>query len=490
MQDFVANQLVFRDLSEAIVFDSQMRVLARASNNVSIGTDGVARGDFERALAGDVGIITGPGAERDRVRAVIKLSKFFDAYLYVSRLVDPKVLNHYYETQKAVSEYRQLENERSATQLRFNIVLVLMSLAILLAAIVAGFWFATRLVRPLGQLLNAAERVRHGDLTARVPLRGAIDEIGVLARAFNRMTGQLQSQTNELVAANRQLDQRRRFTEAVLGGVSAGVLGLDAQGRINLPNRSACALLHMSADMLIGRPLGELVPEMASLLDMAQDDPQGHAEGQVNLEREGKFLNLLAQVRAERADGALAGYVVTFDDITAQLADQRRAAWADVARRIAHEIKNPLTPIQLSAERLRRKYAREVASDPAVFEQCTDTIIRQVGDLRRMVDEFSSFARMPAPIFHREDVVDVVRQAVFLLEVSYPDIKFDLHAPPRRVEMVCDRRLIAQAVTNLVKNAAESIEQQRQERSGEDYRGAIAVNVTGSRRQVRIVIED
>lgn len=490
LQDFLANQLVFRDLSEAIVFDSSMRVLARASNNVSIGTDGVARGDFERALAGDVVIITGPGAERDRVRAVIKLNKFFDAYLYVSRLVDAKVMGHFYETQRAVSEYRQLESERSTTQLRFNIVLVLVSLAILLAAIVVGFWFATRLVRPLSHIVNASERVRKGDLTARVPMRGAIDEIGVLARAFNRMTSQLQNQTNELVSANLQLDQRSRFTEAVLGGVSAGVLGLDADGRINLPNRSACALLKMTADEMAHMPLEQLAPEMAALMDVARDDPEGHAEGQVNLEQGGQWRNLLVQVRAERAQGKLIGYVVTFDDITSQLADQRRAAWADVARRIAHEIKNPLTPIQLSAERLRRKYAREVISDPAVFEQCTDTIIRQVNDLRRMVDEFSSFARMPAPIFHAEDFIDVVRHAAFLLEVSYPDIQFHFAAPEDTVELVCDRRLIAQAVTNLVKNAAESIEQRKFDNGDTAPRGKIDIAITADAKQVCIKIDD
>lgn len=490
LQDFVANQLVFRDLSEAIIFDSSMRVLARASNNVSIGTDGVARGDFERALAGDVVIITGPAAERDRVRAVIKLSKFFDSYLYVSRLVDPKVLSHFYETQQAVSEYRQLESERSTTQLRFNIVLVLVSLAILLAAIVAGFSFATRLVRPLSHLLNASERVRKGDLTARVPLRGAIDEIGVLARAFNRMTGQLQSQTNELVAANQQLDQRSRFTEAVLGGVSAGVLGLDAEGRVNLPNRSACTLLRMPAQAMAGKSLDELAPEMAGLLALAREDADGHAEGQVNLDRDGLFRNLLVQVRAERTQGTLVGYVVTFDDITGQLADQRRAAWADVARRIAHEIKNPLTPIQLSAERLRRKYAHEVTSDPAVFEQCTDTIIRQVNDLRRMVDEFSSFARMPAPIFHREDFIDVVRHAAFLLEVAHSEIKFELQAPQGGADLVCDRRLIAQAVTNLVKNAAESIEQRRHDSAETAFKGEVRIAIDATDRQISLTVED
>jgi two-component system nitrogen regulation sensor histidine kinase NtrY len=295
-----------------------------------------------------------------------------------------------------------------------------------------------------------------GDLDARVPVRGSPDEIGTLARAFNRMTGQLKAQQQALIGANSQLDARRQFTEAVLSGVSAGVLSISAEGVIRVANRSAAALLERSESQLTGQALSHAVPELAALLEEAQHS--GDASGQVRIARGSETQTLSVRIAAESIgdESSAGGYVLTFDDISAQLADQRRAAWADVARRIAHEIKNPLTPIQLAAERLQRKFGRQISEDADTFGVLTGTIVRQVGDLRRMVDEFSDFARLPRPVLASEDFERIIRQALVLQEVAFPAIRFsatgDAGAP-----LVCDRQQVTRALTNLLKNAAESV---------------------------------
>jgi two-component system nitrogen regulation sensor histidine kinase NtrY len=294
--------------------------------------------------------------------------------------------------------------------------------------------------------------VTAGEFSARVPGARTRDEIGTLGRAFNRMTMRLEEQTGELVGANRQLENRRAFIEAVLSGVTAGIVSVDRERRVRLINPSAEALLRTSERDVVGERLAELAPE----LDRHLDADEG--EDIVRLDRDGETHTLA--VKRVRAEG---GHILTFDDITDQLLDQRRAAWSDVARRIAHEIKNPLTPIQLAAERLQRRYGKEVESDPATFERLTGTIVRQVGDLRRMVDEFSSFAQMPKPVFREEAIVEVARQSLFLHEVAHPDIRFSLDAPEPPPTMICDRRLLGQALTNIVKNAVEAIQQRREE---------------------------
>jgi two-component system nitrogen regulation sensor histidine kinase NtrY len=330
-------------------------------------------------------------------------------------------------------------------------------LLLLTGAVWVGLTFATSMAKPIASLVAAAERVRGGDLAARVPAGDSDEEFSSLSRAFNRMTHQLQSQQSELIEANRQLDQRRRFTETVLSGVSAGVIGLDQQGRINLPNRSASLLLATDLDQHIGKDLTEVVPEMAGLIEEAERRPDRLAQGQIQLVRSGRARTLLVRVAAERLEGEAKGYVATFDDITELQAAQRKAAWADVARRIAHEIKNPLTPIQLSAERLKRKYLKDIATDRETFTACTDTIIRHVADIGRMVDEFSSFARMPAPVLRDEDLNEIVRQAAFLQRAATPEIRVETELPSTPTRINCDSRQVAQALVNLLKNAAESI---------------------------------
>jgi len=418
------------------------------------------------------------------VRALIRMQALNDAYLLVARRVDPKVLAYYQHTVDAVTEYNQLDQSRAQLQLLFAALYAVVSLLILLAAIWLGLWAANRLVRPISSLIAAAERVTEGDLKAQVEVEREDDEIGVLGTVFNRMTEQLDAQRAELVAANRQIDARRRFTEAVLAGVSAGVIGVDSEGTVTIVNRAAARLLNAATDELEGRHYAEAVPELAGLIRTALSEPVGRASGEASIKRAGSIRKLSVQVASE--EGSASEYIVTFDDITDLVSAQRTAAWADVARRIAHEIKNPLTPIQLSAERLKRKYGKEVESDPEIFEQCTDTIIRQVGDIGRMVDEFSSFARMPAPQFRRENAQELLQQAVFLQRVAHPAIAFEVKAPKEAVYFECDGRLVSQALTNVIKNATEAIATRIDK--GDDAAGHIqaVLDVNGERLAFRV----
>jgi len=421
------------------------------------------------------------------VSALMRLDAFVDAYLLVSRNVDPKVLEYQQNTNAAVAEYNRLSQDRDDIQLNFAVLYVVIALLILLAAVWLGLWAANRIVSPIGRLVGAAERVTEGDLGARVAVGRNDDEIGSLSHAFNRMTSQLEGQRNALVDANLQLDARRRFTEAMLAGVSAGVVGLNGEGRITLINRTAAQLLNAAPEEIEGRHYAECMPELAALIRRAMREAASRTSGQVDIKRDGVARHLNVQVSSEAGEKEH-GFVVTFDDISDLVSAQRTAAWADVARRIAHEIKNPLTPIQLSAERLKRKYADEVASDPEVFKQCTDTIIRQVHDIGRMVDEFSSFARMPAPVIQIESAQELVRQAVFLQRVAQPQVAFDVNLPKDIVQFECDGRLVAQALTNVLKNAGEAIAARVEK--GDDTRGRIVIDVNADEKRVVIAVRD
>jgi two-component system nitrogen regulation sensor histidine kinase NtrY len=389
----------------------------------------------------------------------VRLNGFpFEAFLLIGKQVDPEALAYVEQTKGAVADYRALEGRRSQLQLIFTAIYVTVAVLLLMAAVWIGLVFADTLVRPLRELIMASERVRAGDLSYRVQGSDSTDELGSLARSFNRMTNQLESQRRELIEANRQLDQRRQFTETVLSGVSAGVLGLDQDGRVHLPNRSATDLLGRSVDELVGHSLEAAVPEMADLIESARSRQGRVVEGQVKIRRHGEMRTLLARIAAERLDGEIQGFVVTFDDVTELLSAQRKAAWADVARRIAHEIKNPLTPIQLSAERLKRKYLKQITDDPQTFITCTETIVRQVGDIGRMVDEFSAFARMPTPVMKTIDLSETCQQALFLQRNAHAKIGFAFSQPDSRPLVPCDSRQLSQAVTNLLQNAADAIE--------------------------------
>ncbi|MGF1550531.1 MAG: ATP-binding protein [Sphingomonadaceae bacterium] len=383
----------------------------------------------------------------DRVEAVVRLDPEAPVYVYGARAVNPDLLGLAEEAGMAAGDYKRVLARARSYQFRFNAALLIGSLLIVALACWVALALAYRQVRPVGELVAAARRVAAGDLSARVPAVRAEDEIGTLGNAFNRMTRRLEEQTGALVSANRQLDDRRSFIEAVLSGVTAGVISIDEQRRIRLINRSAAALLGTDSEKAVGKKLAALAPDLASQLD------EEERESIIQLTAGGEARTLA--VKRVPAEG---GEVITFDDITDQLLDQRRAAWADVARRIAHEIKNPLTPIQLAAERLQRRYGSQLGEqEEGVFTQLTRTIVRQVGDLRRMVDEFSSFARMPKPVFHEESLVDIARQALFLHEVAHPEIDFVLDAPDPPPRLVCDRRQLGQALTNIVKNSVEAI---------------------------------
>lgn len=395
----------------------------------------------------------------DRVEAVVRLDPERPIYLYTSRRVNPAVLAQIEEARSAAGDYQQTLSRSRTLQFRFNAVLLVVSLLIVALSIWIALALADRLVRPVGQLVDAARRITAGDLSARVPSARVQDEIGTLGNAFNRMTRRLQEQTGALLSANEQLESRRAFTEAVLSGVTAGVISIDDDHQVRLINSSAEALLKTGGSSPVGKKLSVLAPELERQLDSAQ------REDIIQFSSGGEPRTLA--VKHVKVAG---GHVLTFDDITDQLLDQRRAAWSDVARRIAHEIKNPLTPIQLAAERLQRRYGGEISSDAPTFERLTGTIVRQVGDLRRMVDEFSSFARMPKPVFRDEAIVEIARQSLFLHEVAHPGIAFVLDAPEPSPRLVCDRRQLGQALTNIVKNAVEAIQQKREEQphAGED----------------------
>ena len=386
-----------------------------------------------------------------RIAVLTPLRSEDRTYLFVARQASEDFREQISRANGVLTDYRDLLERSRANQLQFNGALLAGALIIVGLAIVTALKLADRLLRPVEELVDAAGRIEEGDLTARVPVIGrAEDEITTLGTAFNRMTGRLQEQTGALIAANQQLDTRRAFMEAVMSSVTAGVVALNGRGEVLLTNRTAETLLTQAEEGIEGRQLAEVSIELAEF--MAGDTREANV-----LVHSADDQRTLAVKRMPYADG----FVLTFDDITNQLSDQRRAAWSDIARRIAHEIKNPLTPIQLAAERLQRRYGNEISSDPDTFARLTDTIVRQVGDLRRMVDEFSNFARMPKPVFREENVHDIARAALFLHEVAHPGISFSIDPPAADIRLVCDRRQLGQALTNVVKNAVEAIEVRR-----------------------------
>ena len=410
------------------------------------------------------------------IRAITPIDRRAGIYLYTVRKSD--LLSTGY-AQNIVRSYDELTQRTRIQQLRFNVALFVASLALVGLAVWFALRFADRQVKPLYDLVDAARQVGAGNFTMRVEGRTGADEIGLLNRAFNRMTQQLDRQNQALLGANQQLDERRAFTEAVLESVTAGVISTNAKGEIRLMNPSAQKLLLGSdADGVIGTRLAAIAPQIASLAETGTDG------GIVQYSRGNELLTL-----AVRSTRSAAGDVITFEDITRQLIDQRQAAWSDVAQRIAHEIKNPLTPIQLATERLKRRYRKQVTQDGELFEELTATIIRQVGELRRMVDEFSSFARLPKPLFRGEDPVDLARQALFLQEVANPDINFAFESDPDLGVVACDRHQFGQAMTNVLKNAVEAVEARHKQEHGE-YRGRISVALHGLPEDVTVVVAD
>lgn len=456
---FLTGQVDLRNLSEAIVFEETGNVLAQAKLSFAIALDGVPVAAIQDAQRGDVVILK--GADDDRVRALIQVDASRDAYLYIGRLVDAQVIAHAERVQQATEQFFQLEGARAGFEQTFAMYYLVVAMVLLLIALWLGLQVANRLVQPISGLVQAAEQVGAGDLDARVRELPEDDEMALLSRSFNRMTERLQSQQSELLEANQQLDRRRRFTEAVLDSATAGILRVDSHDVVTLSNRTAADLLSWDGRELRGMDFRRLAPEMSDILHEARRRTGHTVEAQIEVIRQARRRTLLVHMFGEQTDNEISGVVVTFDDITDLLSAQRTAAWADVARRIAHEIKNPLTPIQLSAERLKRKYGAQITGDKEIFDTCIDTIRRHVNAIGTMVDEFSSFARMPAPRLRRENLVPLVHEAVVLFRNVDPKTRVTFDPELTDLWVNCDSNLITQVLNNLIKNAGEAIADQR-----------------------------
>jgi two-component system nitrogen regulation sensor histidine kinase NtrY len=453
-RQFMTAQANVRGLSAAMLLGPDASIIERANTTTE-----------DTAMPSVAGLATVNDAEPqigvlldvNAVAAVIKLRGYENVYLHVVRLIDPRIVSQVRETQASVQDFASLEQRRLGVQLAFGLMYTIFALAVLLSAAWLGLNFANRLVAPIRRLIGAANIVSTGNLYIQVPIHRSEGDLAQLGETFNKMTYELRTQRDDIMRARDTIDERRRFTEAMLSGASAGVIGVSADGKITILNRSAEVLIGQSEAEAIGKPLSEVVPELMEIFANAQQNQQRLMQGNVTLNRNSRERNLSVRVTTEQTRQEEHGYVITLDDITELVLAQRTSAWADIARRIAHEIKNPLTPIQLSAERLRRKYGKVITEDKAVFDQCTDTIVRQVDDIKRMVDEFSKFARMPRAVMTSEDVADTVRQAVFLQRVGNADIDIDLELSEDPMPARFDRRLISQALTNIIKNATEAV---------------------------------
>lgn len=483
----VATQSAMRSITEAIVIQRN-RIIAQGPFSFALAFERVPQDALERAARGEVVIMT---SEDDKVRALVKLDTLDDGYLLVGRLVDSKVLNHMQSAQGAVYEYSALKTQLDRLQLVFSIIFVILAMLLLIASVGYGMVFAARLTNPISSLVMAAERVRGGDFSARVKEEASKDEIGTLARSFNRMTEQLQAQRGELIEANRRLDERRRFSEAVLSGVSAGVMVLNLGKKVTLFNRSSVAILN-AIDQPIEEQttIADILPGIEPLLLQAEQLPNDITQGTLTLNKNGKNITLHVRITVEKLGEEIEGFIVTFDDVTQLVSAQRTAAWADVARRIAHEIKNPLTPIQLSAERLKRKYLKFITEDQDSFIKYTDTIGKHVSDIGKMVEEFVSFARMPTPIFADEDFVAIIKKALFSAQVANPEIEYVVEMPAAPVLFHCDERQISQVVANVLKNAAEAIESRLVQQPERQEKGRIQLQLTQEGSAITVAIQD
>lgn len=473
-------QVLSRQLNESAILerspDGTLRTAAIVDPEKTDRQQRVTIADLKRLDAGEAVVVR---ASAERIEAVTPIDKSRGIYLFAARTSNALALEQWERAQTVLKAYDMLTTRARALQLRFNLALFGVSLALVGVAVWAALRFADRQVAPLAELVSAARTIGSGNFAMRVAQSSGTDEVGLLARAFNRMTRQLEGQTQALVTANAQLEVRRAFIEAVLESITAGIISIGRDGTVQLINSSAQrVLLTDGGENPIGRPLADVSPVFAQLVETRQPN-------NVIQHPMGGDLRTLAVRVAEDNNG----HVITFEDITRQLLDQRRAAWSDVARRIAHEIKNPLTPIQLATERLRRRYGRQIENDPELFEELTSTIIRQVGDLRKMVDEFSSFARLPKPVFRAEDASDLVRQSLFLQEVAHTAIDFSFACDASSMPLQCDRHQFGQVMTNVLKNAVEAIET-RAKTDDVDYRGRIAVTLAGDHDTVTVSVTD
>ncbi len=477
-------QAVLRGTPAVMLIRSDRSLIERA--DINIGRDFVVPPNIDPKISTSENPLLVLADTNDFAFAIAPVPNFVDTFVYVARLMDPRVIQYLQESEQSALEYQSLEQRRVGVQVAFALMYALIALILLLSAIWLGINFANRLVAPIRRLITAADLVASGNLFVQVPVRRAEGDLASLGESFNSMTHELRSQRDDIVRARDQIDARRRFSEAVLAGVGAGVIGLNPEGRITIVNRSAERLTGRAEDELIGKDAVGAIPELKELIHQAMNGAP-RAQGTITLTRAGRERTINVRVTTESSPETQHGYVITLDDITELVTAQRTSAWADVARRIAHEIKNPLTPIQLSAERLRRKYGKTLIHDREIFEQCTETIIRQVGDIGRMVDEFSAFARMPKPVLEQQDLAETVRQSVFLQRVGSPDIDFETELPNGPLPAKFDRRLVSQALTNILKNATEAIAGVAEEQRG---KGKIIVRVVRETEFIHVDVID
>jgi two-component system, NtrC family, nitrogen regulation sensor histidine kinase NtrY len=457
-RQFFTTQALLRNMPAAMMLRSDQSVIVKADIRLPPEVQDPPLPPVERlGQIGDAEAVAGMLRDTNYIGGLIKLKGYDDAYLFVARFIDPRVLEQIQRTENSIQEYADLEVRRIGVQAAFALMYTVIALTVLLSAVWSGFAFANRLVAPIRRLIGAANLVSTGNLHVQVPVRRSEGDLSQLGATFNKMTQELRTQRNDIMRARDLVDSRRRFTEAVLAGASAGVIGVDGNGHVSILNRSAEKLIGSGEAQALGHPLEEIVPELKQLIEPARLGGQRLVQGQTTINRNGRDRTVSVRVTSEQSANPDHGYVVTLDDITELVTAQRTAAWADIARRIAHEIKNPLTPIQLSAERLRRKYGKSIAEDRGIFEQCTDTIVRQVDDIRRMVDEFSRFARMPKPVMMVDDITDTVRQVAFLQRVGNADIDIEVEIAEDPMPARFDRRLISQGLTNIIKNAGEAV---------------------------------
>jgi len=481
-------QTFLRGLPASFILSKNKQVIVSALADNKTKYIAPSDQDFENAKNGKLVVM--PPRETNLVRALVRLKNYDGAFLYAYRFVDPKIIQHLKNARKGEVTYNKLEAQRDSQIYLFALMYTGLALIFLLSSFWFGLWVADRLVAPIGRLISASLDVAKGNLDVVVPVRKSEGDLAAFSQSFNQMTTQLRSQRMDLVDANKKLEERRRFTEAVLSDVSAGVLSVDAKGIITLANQSAEEMIGTDSKTLTGQAFDDVLPEFSSVVSKALSNKRGQSEQQLALVRHDVEHNLLVKVSLEKRRRKARGYVITFDDITELVSAQRTSAWADIARRIAHEIKNPLTPIQLSAERLRRKYRSQITTDPEIFEKCTETIIRQVEDIGSMVDEFSSFARMPSAVLEPVDLGKTLQEAIFLQQVGHSDVDINLALPKSPVMAMLDRRLMTQALTNLVKNALESIEARQQKSDKDGFRGAIDVVLKSSSKRIRLKVID
>ena len=477
-----------RGLREAYLIDGTAQIRARGDRSYLFDYEAPTREQIQQARS--EGLLIIEDWPNNEFRALVPMTSFVDRFLYVSRDVDGEILSLLDDTKETVRLYQQLESERGRLLFEFGLLYVGFAVILILAAVWLGLWFAERLSGPVGRLTGAAQQVGAGDLRVKVREEQGDDEIAMLGRYFNQMTRQLEAQRETLLDNTRQIERRRRLFDSVLSSVTSGVVGIDPDGRVAFVNRSAMRLLDWQEDQQ-SMALTVAVPEFGPMFESLRNSPAEVAQGEIKVSRQGSLENLLVRMATRRSgDGGLEGYVVAFDDVTDLVSAQRMAAWGDVARRIAHEIKNPLTPIQLSAERIKRKFGARVGEDREALEQMTGVIIRQTGDLRRIVDEFSKFARMPEPETSLQDLRRLVKDAVLLQQTGQPEVHFEVDLPEEEVIATVDSTMISQALTNLIKNAGEAIQTLQQKGAPEDHAAQIAVALSRSKTVARLTIAD